>query len=108
MNGKKLTIKKWPTRIFWSLIVAIFFLAGFYVYLINDSVSKIALRNKNEEQANEMEVEVSALESSYLAKLGEVNMQYANQLGFIDASKSTTYAVLNQSTASLVAVKNEI
>jgi len=108
MTSKKLTIKKWPARVFWSLIVAIVFFAGFYVYSINDSVSKIALRNKNEQRANEMEVAVSALESSYLAKLGEVNMEYATKLGFIDASKSTTYAVLNQSTVGLVAVKNEI
>ncbi|MCX6714006.1 MAG: hypothetical protein NTV48_02785 [Candidatus Vogelbacteria bacterium] len=108
MTSKKLTTKKWPARVFWSLIVAVVFFAGLYVYLIDDSVSKIALRNGNEQQAGEMEVSVSTLESSYLAKLGEVNMDYASRLGFIDASKSTTYAVLNQSTVGLVAVKNEI
>ena len=108
MTSKKLTTKKWPARVFWFLLVAVVFSASLYVYLINDSVSKIALRNENEQQANEMEVEVSVLESSYLAKLGEVNMEYATKLGFIDASKSTTYAVLNQSTVGLVAVKNEI
>ncbi len=108
MNNKNTLIKKLPTGIFWFLVVAIVFSSGLYVYLINDSVSNIALRKNNENKMSEMEAEVSFLESSYLDKLGEVNMDYAIKLGFVDASKSTTYAVLDQSATGLVAVKNEI
>lgn len=95
-------------KIIWGLFLAIACLFGSYVYLINSSVFNIAERKTNEEKIVVLEAEVSILEAGYLAKLGEINMDYISRLGFVDSAKNTTYAVVGNSTIGLLSVKNEI
>ncbi len=79
-----------------------------YVYLLNYSISNTAERKKIEEDATALEVEVAALESDYLAKLGSISLAYAEELGFIDAEGRSSHVSISRSSVSLAPLSNEI
>lgn len=108
MRKKTATLPLVDTRLWWSLAVLAIVLSFFYVYLVNNSVFNIAARKNNEEKIASLEAQVATLESSYMAESGQINLQMAGALGFVDSSKETNYAVLNHSAVSQLSLSNEI
>jgi len=79
-------------RFFWTLSLALLFLAGSYVYLIQQSIVHVVERRNALEQSAALEGEIASLEGSYLKTIGSVTIEKAHEIGFVDVSSDTTFA----------------
>lgn len=94
-------------KIKWFLIFSLVIFAGAYIYLLNNSISSVALRRDNEEKIVQLDAEVSTLEASYLGEMSRINLDFAKKLGYVDATGSVGFATRNQ-PLGLLATNNEI
>lgn len=86
-------MSNWENKIKWGMIVMLVILAGTYLYLLNSSVFTVADRRDNEEKIVDLEAKVFTLEADYLGRLSVVNLDFAKQLGFIEATGNIGFAL---------------
>ena len=94
-------------KIKWVLIIGLVVLAGTYIYLVENSVSSVAVRRDNEEQIVQLDAEVSTLEANYLGQISLINLDLVKKLGYVDAAGNAGFATRNQ-PLGLLASNNEI
>jgi type II secretory pathway component PulM len=72
-------------RLFFLLVLVIFFLAIFYIYFIHLTVAEIADRKTNLDSLAKLRSEVQGLEVDYISALGKLSIDNAKTLGFVEA-----------------------
>lgn len=70
--------------VFWSFVCMLFFMATFYVYLINTATRNGVSWSKAEQSIASIGAHVSELESSYLSLKQSVTLSLAYAKGFED------------------------
>lgn len=79
-------------KFFWTLSLALLFLAGSYVYLIQQSIVNVVERRTALSESAALEGEIASLEGAYLKAIGSVTLERAHEIGFVDVSGNTTFA----------------
>lgn len=97
----------WENKIKWTLWLTLFALTGTYFFLVNSSIFAVAGRQDNEEKISQLEATVSALEADYLSRLGQIDLDYALTLGYVDAANQANYVVASR-PFGLLAINDEI
>ena len=100
---KTIFIDSREQKIMAILGLAIFVLAGFYLYFINSGVASITARKVAEEKINSLSSEVATLEANYMQLSNEkVSLAYAYTLGFKDvAGSDVAYLVKSDTPVNL-------
>ena len=62
-----------------------------YIYLVNTSVFLVNERRQNEEAISEVEAKLAVVETQYLAKMATIDKTLALSLGFVEASKDSSF-----------------
>lgn len=82
-----------------SLLVAgIFIMSCFYAYFLNLTVANIIAKKQNSRQIQKLALEEQKLEKNYFGILKQLNLEYADSLGFV-AQRQTEIAVRQTSMA---------
>lgn len=77
---------KYERYLFAAIFVFVFVLAVLYVYFVSVAILKTAERNANIKKLAETRVGLRELESSYLGTFNQLNLSYAQSLGFTEAT----------------------
>lgn len=80
------TWMKYERYLFAALFAFALILAFLYVYFVNVAILKTAERNANLKKLTEVKVGLRELESSYLDTFNQLNLSYAQSLGFTEAT----------------------
>jgi hypothetical protein len=65
-----------------SLVVAIFVLAAFYVYAVNQTVRNVMNRQALENEFSHLSAHLGELEFEYIALKNSINVSFAESIGF--------------------------
>ncbi len=74
------------------LIVTNLLLGLTYLFLVNQVVLNLSARENLEREAKRLETGVAELEANYAASAARLTIDYAHELGFVDAGPHTIYA----------------
>lgn len=83
--------------IFFIALVALSFM---YAYFINETVMSVASRNQVESDNSVLATEVAELESKFISGESAITVEYARELGFVEAP-SVIYIARAGSASSL-------
>ncbi len=75
--------------IFWSILTAILFCFGFYMFLINSTVHNVVSRQNLESEASALTLKLGNQEFQYITSRNNVTLAMAHTLGFKDVSEKT-------------------
>jgi hypothetical protein len=73
-------------QFFWLLIVFVVLFGSLYVYFTASSIIDVAERKTLEAQMISLKSEAVVLEMAYLEKEGLITLEYAKELGFVEAN----------------------
>ncbi len=79
-------------KFFWTLSLIFLFLAGSYVYLIQQSIMNVVERRTALYESAALEGEIVSLEEAYLQAIGSITLEKAHEIGLVDVSEKTTFA----------------
>lgn len=99
MTIKTLNIDYSYARLVQATLAAFLLLAGLYVYLVSTIVWDAANREKARAQASELSSKVATLESDYVNLSGEVTLELASHLGFVETSNQGAFALARPKSA---------
>jgi len=74
-------------RAFWMLVAVAVITLGIYMYGVNSAVRNTALREKLETESENLAVELSEKEFTYIALKNDISLDLAYERGFKDVSK---------------------
>ncbi|MFM2357878.1 MAG: hypothetical protein RJA61_615 [Candidatus Parcubacteria bacterium] len=87
---KSITLTYNTSRIlFWTLISGIVFLAGLYMFFVNETVRNVVARQGFEKQITEFGSTIASLESDYVSKTQHIDMVFATSRGFSEVLNPT-------------------
>ena len=75
--------------VFWSLLTALFLLAGMYMYFINATVYNVIARENFDTEATALTVSTGNEEFQYIAMQNAITLPLAYSLGFTDVVSKT-------------------
>lgn len=81
------------TIIFKLLLIAIFLIVVTYLYFVSITVTAVIENKKNLKNLQNVGQEYQKLENQYFTILGKFDLDYAQQLGFVDQGKKIDYIV---------------
>ncbi len=99
MTTQALKLNNWEQKLTILLGVFLVVLCFLYIYFVNSTILQISLRNHNQEEAFAVQTEITNLVSEYMALVRQIDMSYAESLGFIDASNLVSF--IERDTAGL-------
>lgn len=108
MTKESLQFNNLEQKVFWFLIVAILISGLTYIYFINSSILYAAARQKNINQIENMETEISISVSEYMAFSHNINLAEALRLGLKDISGQDAFVVRGEPAITLTFRDNEI
>lgn len=82
---EKFNTDHFKKKLFWILVVSLFFSVIFYAYLVNQTVLNIVERENIQDEITTLNSRISELEFKYIALKNNINLEYAHSLGFINA-----------------------
>jgi len=86
MTTENFKLKLSSPKLFWLLLIFLIFIAGSYLYLVNDLIFKAAERENLHRLSDRLTLEISALENQYLTLAETVTLERAYALGFEESS----------------------
>jgi hypothetical protein len=82
-----------PTIIFKLFVIAIFLIVVVYLYFVSITVTAAVESKENLKNLENINREYQELESQYFNLVGKFDLDYAQQLGFVDQGKKVDYVV---------------
>lgn len=79
-----------------------------YIYLVNSTILHTSLRSHNQEEAFALQTEVTNLVSDYMELSKEIDMAYAESLGFVDAGNLVSFVERDSQIITLTLGGNEL
>ena len=98
--AEKMNINQLEKKIFWFLAGVIGISSMLYVYLVNQTILNIVMRENVESEMVDLESKISELEFEYITLKNDINIDYAYSIGFVDVEK-VKFASRKLSTQSL-------
>lgn len=108
MTTKALILQNFEQKIVWLLLASLIFVSIVYVYFVNSSIIQMAIREENEESISIAETEISVLVSEYITLSGDIDMDLATAMGFVDAREEATFAQREDGATTLSLARDEI
>lgn len=88
MNTQTTTSHIHTSRLQYVLFIALCLLAvtlfGLYVFFLNGAVRNVVMREKLDKESESLAIAVSELEFTYMKQKGEITLDKAHALGFVD------------------------
>lgn len=81
---KQLNVEEISYRVTPLAFLGILFFSFYYIYLLNDSVFNVVLREKYSKEARLLGSEVSLLENKFIEVRNNINIDMAYSLGYRD------------------------
>ena len=92
MNHQVNKIKNWQSQIFWTVLNLSVFCVLSYVYLVNNVVFNLASRESLKREQIQLSLDLSQLETRFLALSDSITIARAYALGFEEAGSNVSFA----------------
>lgn len=71
-------------KLFWALVSTMVLFVALYVYFISSSVVNVVLHKEAQQEQAAISSRLATLESEYLARKNDIDLDLASSLGFIE------------------------
>ena len=100
-------ILKWQKLIFWSVVFSSLLFLGLYLFLLNQSIAYVVVRDQGQTEIARLETEVAELTEKFMLLSEQVDMELALTLGFENAKDRIIFAERKTAPVAVVSLTTE-